>query len=100
MTTVILAVYILALVLGGLVGYLKAGSVISLIVAAVFAAVLAFCAWGPVPNGLRVAQVVQGALVVVFVIRFLKTRKTPKSTPAIVMLALTLLALVLELALA
>jgi len=97
MTTLILAVYLVLLVVGGVMGYLKAGSKVSLITSAVFAAALALCVWGSVPHGLRVAQVLQGVLVIVFAIRYVKTKKF---MPAGLMLAVTLLALALELMLA
>ena len=97
MTTLILAVYIVLLALGGVMGFVKAGSKVSLITAAVFAAALALCVWGPVPNGRRVAQVLQALLVIVFALRY---QKTKKFMPAGFMLAATVLALVLELALA
>ena len=97
MTTLILAVYIVFLLVGGVLGFLKAGSKVSLITAAVFAAALAFCAWGPVPYGLRIAIVLQAALAIVFAVRYWKTRKL---MPAGLMLAVTLLAVVLELVVA
>lgn len=94
MATYILAGYIVFLLLGGLMGYLKAGSKVSLLTALVSAAVLAVCGYGPVPRGDVLVAVVQGILVAVFVARFLKTRKF---LPAGLMVIVTVLALVLGL---
>lgn len=90
----ILWVYILFLVAGGLFGFFKAKSKISLITAAVAAALLALTA---IPrlldrgfaNGL--ADVIMAALLVVFAIRLSKTKKF---MPSGMMLVVTLAALV------
>lgn len=93
MTMLIFGVYIVLLLVGGLMGYLKAGSKVSLITATVFAAALALCVWGPIPSGLWVAQVLQIMLVIVFAVRWAKTKKF---MPAGLMLILTVLAVLLE----
>jgi uncharacterized membrane protein (UPF0136 family) len=94
MATYILAVYIVFLLLGGTMGYLKAGSKVSLITALVSAAALAVCGYGPVPRGALLVAIIQGVLAAVFVARFLKTRKF---MPAGLMVIVTVLALVLGL---
>jgi len=85
----VLWVYIVLLEIGGLIGFLKAKSPVSLVMSSVFAAALIPCALGiiaqrPVPLALI------GALLVVFVIRLTKTRKF---MPAGLMLVLSMAAL-------
>jgi uncharacterized membrane protein (UPF0136 family) len=84
----VLWVYIGLLIVGGLAGYLKAKSHISLYTSFVAAAILALCAFQIAPP--IVADVLMGLLIVVFGIRFLRTRKI---MPAGMMLLLTILAL-------
>jgi uncharacterized membrane protein (UPF0136 family) len=93
MTTLILSVYIVLLLVGGYLGFKKAGSRVSLITATVFAVALGVCAFAPIPNGLRIAEGLQVVLVLVFTTRYLKTKKF---MPAGLMLALTVVALVAE----
>lgn len=94
MMTLILTTYIVLLLVGGVMGFLKAGSKVSLITASVFAVALAVCVYAPVPSGLRIAQGLQGLLIVVFLMRYLKTKKF---MPSGLMLAVTVVALGLEL---
>jgi uncharacterized membrane protein (UPF0136 family) len=91
MTTsnVVLWVYIVLLVVGGLIGLIKAGSKVSLIMSVAFAVPLIFCAlhlislpWLP--------ALLLGLLLVVFAIRLAKTRKF---MPSGLMLSLTAAAL-------
>jgi uncharacterized membrane protein (UPF0136 family) len=88
----VLWIYIVLLVVGGLIGFFKAKSQISLIMSVSFAAALALCA-------LRVftykyfADILLAALLVVFAIRLTKTKKF---MPAGMMLIVTLAALVLR----
>lgn len=91
---VVLWVYIGLLIVGGLIGYFKAKSAVSLIMSAAFAAGLALCAGGIIP-GTAVAIALLGALVLVFVMRLVKTRKF---MPAGLMLALTAVTLALVVA--
>lgn len=91
--TTILIVYLVLLLVGGLMGFLKAGSRVSLITSVVFAAALAFCIWGGLAKGLTIAMILQGMLAVVFAIRLKKTRKF---MPSGLMLVVTVLALILE----
>ena len=92
----ILWIYIVLLVVGGLIGFFKAKSQVSLIMSVGFAAALAVCA----VNGLLDAKLARGladvlmiALLVVFAIRLAKTKKF---MPAGIMLLVTLAALVLR----
>ena len=92
MPDTVLWIYIALLLAGGLMGYLKAKSKVSLITSTVFAAVLTACAlhlitWRHLPD------VVMGLLLVVFGMRLAKTRKF---MPSGLMLGLTALALVLR----
>jgi len=92
----ILWIYIVLLVVGGLIGFFKGKSPVSLIMSVGFAAALALCAI----NGLldaklarTLADVLMVALLVVFAIRLAKTKKF---MPAGMMLIVTLAALVLR----
>jgi uncharacterized membrane protein (UPF0136 family) len=94
--TTILWVYIVLLFLGGLFGFLKAGSKPSLITSAVFAAVLALCNAGVIlqPRVADVfADVVLALLLVFFSARLAQKRKF---MPAGLMAVLTLVTLVLR----
>ena len=92
----VLWVYIVLLLVGGLIGFLKAGSKVSLISSSVFAAVLVLTA---VPGvferkfALGLSNVLLSALLVVFAIRLAKTKKF---MPSGMMLVLTILALALR----
>jgi uncharacterized membrane protein (UPF0136 family) len=76
-------------VIGGLIGFFKAKSKVSLIMSASFAAALSLCAAGIIFKD-YVADILLAALLVVFAIRLIKTKKL---MPAGVMLIITLLAL-------
>jgi uncharacterized membrane protein (UPF0136 family) len=88
----VLWIYIVLLVVGGLIGFLKAKSRVSLIMSVVFAALLTLCAAGIVFQ-YYVADILLAALLVVFGIRLTKTKKF---MPSGLMLILTLVALVLR----
>jgi uncharacterized membrane protein (UPF0136 family) len=89
MANTILWVYIVLLVIGGLMGFLKAGSKISLISSVVFAVLLALFVTGVWrwPIG---ADILLALLLVVFVMRYAKGKKF---MPAGLMIILTVLAL-------
>ena len=94
--TAILWIYIVLLLVGGMIGFLKAGSKVSLITSAVAAALLVLTALqGVLAPAFRrnLADVIMAALLVVFAIRLAKTRKF---MPSGLMLALTLAALALR----
>ena len=88
----ILWIYIILLVIGGLIGFLKAKSNVSLIMSVSFAALLALCAAGIVFQ-YYVADILLAALLVVFAMRLSKTKRF---MPAGMMLILTLAALALR----
>lgn len=88
----VLWIYIVLLVIGGLIGFFKAKSQVSLIMSVSFAALLALCAAGIVFQ-YYVADFLLAALLVVFAIRLTKTKKF---MPSGLMLILTLVALVLR----
>jgi uncharacterized membrane protein (UPF0136 family) len=90
--TLVLWIYIVLLVIGGLIGFLKAKSKVSLIMSVSFAALLSLCAAGIIFQ-YYVADILLAALLVVFAIRLTKTKKF---MPAGMMLILTLAALVLR----
>jgi uncharacterized membrane protein (UPF0136 family) len=71
----ILWVYIVLLLAGGLMGFIKAKSKISLVTSALFAVLLALCVTGVITRPLYAAEVLVGLLVIVFGIRFAKGRK-------------------------
>jgi uncharacterized membrane protein (UPF0136 family) len=92
----ILWVYIILLLVGGMIGFLKAGSKISLITSSVAAALLVLTTLSGVftYNFRRnMADVIMAALLVVFAIRLTKTKKF---MPSGMMLILTLAALALR----
>jgi uncharacterized membrane protein (UPF0136 family) len=90
----VLWVYIVLLVLGGVMGWVKAGSKISLITSTLFAVLLALCVLGII-RPFYVADVLVGLLVLVFGIRFVKTKKFMPSGLMIVLSAVVLAVLVL-----
>ena len=92
----VLWIYIVLLLIGGLVGFLKAGSKVSLITSAVAAAALILTAIpGLLGPGLArgAADAIMAALLVVFAIRLGKTRKF---MPSGLMFVVTGLALALR----
>ncbi len=92
----VLWIYIVLLLVGGLIGFLKAGSKISLITSAVSAAALIVTAIsGLLGPGLArgLADSIMAALLIVFAIRLTKTRKF---MPSGLMLVITIAALALR----
>jgi uncharacterized membrane protein (UPF0136 family) len=94
--TKVLWVYIVLLLIGGLIGFFKANSKVSLITSAIFAALLVLTA---VPGvfqpgfGRGLANVIMAVLLVVFAVRLAKTRKL---MPSGLMLFVTIAALALQ----
>lgn len=88
----ILWVYIILLFIGGLIGFLKAKSQVSLIMSVGFAIALSFCAAGIIFQP-YVADILLCALLVVFAVRLVKTQKF---MPAGLMMAVTIAALALH----
>jgi uncharacterized membrane protein (UPF0136 family) len=92
----VLWVYIVLLLVGGLIGFLKAGSKVSLVTSAVAAAALILTAIpGLLGSGLArgLADAIMAALLVVFAIRLGKTKKF---MPSGLMFVVTGLALALR----
>jgi uncharacterized membrane protein (UPF0136 family) len=92
----VLWIYIVLLLVGGLIGFYKANSKISLITSAVFAALLILTAVpGIFERGFAqgLTNTILTVLLVVFAIRLAKTRKF---MPSGLMLVLTILTLVLR----
>ncbi len=88
----ILWIYIILLVVGGLIGFLKGKSQISLVMSVCFAAALSLCAANIIFQP-YVADLLLAALLVVFAMRLVKTRKF---MPAGLMLVVTIAALALR----
>lgn len=95
-SNVVLWIYIILLLVGGLIGFLKAGSKVSLITSAVFAALLVLTT---IPRFLdanfaqTLASVIMAVLLVVFAVRLTKTKKF---MPSGLMLVTTAAALALR----
>jgi len=88
----VLWIYIILLVIGGLIGFLKAKSKVSLIMSVAFAAALSLCAAGIIFQP-YVADILLALLLVVFGMRLAKTKKI---MPSGMMLVITLAALALR----
>ncbi|MGD0614868.1 MAG: TMEM14 family protein [Verrucomicrobiota bacterium] len=88
----VLWIYIILLVIGGLFGFFKGKSRVSLIMSVVFAALLSLCAAGIVFQ-YYVADVLLAVLLVVFALRLAKTRKF---MPSGLMLVVTIVVLALR----
>jgi uncharacterized membrane protein (UPF0136 family) len=93
-SVIVLWVYIVLLLVGGLMGFLKAGSKISLITSAAFALPLALCALGIV-TPFYITDILVGLLALVFVVRFAKGRKFMPSGLMVVLSIIALAALLL-----
>ncbi len=92
MHNTVLWIYIVLLLVGGLIGFFKGKSQVSLIMSAAFAAGLILCALGLVFKD-YVADILLAALLVVFAMRLAKTKKF---MPAGIMLIATLVVLALR----
>ena len=92
----VLWIYIILLLIGGLVGFFKGRSKVSLITSAVFAAILVITVLPGVfqPAFARnLANVIMALLLVVFAVRLAKTKKF---VPSGIMLVVTVAALALQ----
>lgn len=84
---IVLWIYLVILVAGGIYGFVKAGSAVSLITSLVFGALLALAATG-VFGWIYAGDLILAILVVVFAFRFQKTRKfMPSGMLAIITIA-------------
>jgi uncharacterized membrane protein (UPF0136 family) len=90
-SVIVLWVYIVLLLAGGLMGFLKSGSKISLITSAAFAVPLALCAQAVIPM-YPIAPILLGLLVLMFALRYSKRRKF---MPTGLMAAVTTLVLII-----
>jgi uncharacterized membrane protein (UPF0136 family) len=88
----VLWIYIVLLLVGGLIGYFKAKSEVSLVMAVAFAAALSLCSAGIIFKD-YVADILLAALLVVFALRLVKTKKF---MPAGLMLVVTIATLALR----
>lgn len=93
--TLILWIYIVLLFVGGLIGFLKAGSKISLIMSACFAGILILCNVGLMRNQDVADDVSTGVLVFLLVFFAFRLTKSKKFMPSGLMAILTLATLVL-----
>ncbi|HEY3861178.1 MAG TPA: TMEM14 family protein [Verrucomicrobiae bacterium] len=91
---IILWVYIALLFAGGLMGFIKANSKISLITSSIFAALLALCALGII-KPFYIADILVGLLLVIFGMRFAKGKKFMPSGLMLALSAAMLAALLL-----
>jgi len=92
----ILWIYIILLLIGGVIGFLKAGSKVSLITSSIAAALLILATLPgvlTVASRRNLADVIMAVLLVVFAIRLAKTKKF---MPSGMLLVLTLAALALR----
>jgi uncharacterized membrane protein (UPF0136 family) len=87
----ILWVYIVLLVIGGIMGWVKAKSRVSLIMSVAFAAVLCLCA----AHVINVPHLVDILLVVLLVVFLIRLGKTKKFMPAGLMSLVTVITLAL-----
>jgi uncharacterized membrane protein (UPF0136 family) len=91
---IILWVYIVLLFAGGLMGFVKAKSAVSLVTSAIFALLLALCATGII-HPFYIAYILLGLLVVVFAMLLVKRRKFMPSGLMAMLSAAVLAALLL-----
>ena len=92
----VLWIYIVLLLVGGLIGFLKANSKVSLIMSSVFAALLILTAVKGILDAKfawNLANILMAALLVVFAMRLAKTKKF---MPSGMMLVVTIAALALR----
>jgi uncharacterized membrane protein (UPF0136 family) len=85
----VLWVYIVLLIAGGVMGFVKAGSKASLIASSIFAAILALCATGVI-NWAHAADVVLAFLLVFFGMKFAKGKKFMPSGMMCILTVVTL----------
>ena len=85
----VLWVYIGLLIGGGMAGYFKAGSKISLVMSLAFAVLLGLCNVGTI-TPFYVSYILIGLLLIVFLMRLVKTRKFMPSGLMVLLSAATL----------
>ena len=92
----VLWIYIVLLVVGGLIGFLKAGSKISLITSSVASAILIIASLPHLFEASTRQIVIETILAVLLVVFAIRLTKTKKFMPSGLMLVLTLACLVLR----
>ena len=90
---VVLWIYIVLLFVGGLMGFLKAKSQVSLFMSAGFAVALIITTVLQEPTARHLVNILMAALLIVFTVRLAKTKKF---MPAGMMLVITIAALALR----
>ena len=92
----ILWIYIVLLLIGGLIGFLKAKSKVSLIMSLAFAIILGFVAWDhPEPVfSVEWSWGILSFLALIFLLRLLKTRKFMPSGMMLLVTLITIVAMV------
>jgi uncharacterized membrane protein (UPF0136 family) len=93
--TIVYIIYALILIGGGFMGFVKAGSKASLIsgIGTGLVAAAAACLYGTAPKtGLIVGAVVSAAAGIVFVLRYVKTKKAMPAVPMMIVSDLVLIA--------
>ena len=91
----ILWIYIALLVVGGMIGFFKAKSKISLIMSLAFAAVLSLCATRVIPSEYS-PKLEDGLMALLLVVFGMRLAKTKKFMPSGLMLLITVAALILR----
>ena len=91
MAALVLWIYIILLLVGGLIGFLKAKSKISLYVSVLFAVALSLCATNILPLPIWCADILLAILLAVFAMRYFKTKKWMPAGMMLILTALTLL---------
>ncbi|MGZ4963203.1 MAG: TMEM14 family protein [Limisphaerales bacterium] len=91
MFTTVIWIYVALLIVGGLMGFIKGKSRISLITSTIFAAILALVALGKITPA-YIAEIVVAFVLVVFIARFIRTRKV---MPAGMMMVVSIIVLIL-----
>jgi len=91
--TTVLGIYIALLLVGGVMGYMKVGSKVSLVTSLIFALALAIFGFTGIAHGFQVVLALLAGLLVVFIVRFVKTKKF---MPAGLMVAVTGITLIVE----
>lgn len=91
MFNTVIWIYVALLVIGGLMGFIKGKSKISLITSTIFAVILALVALGKITPA-YIAEIVVGIVLVVFAARFMRTKKV---MPSGMMLVASIVVLIL-----
>lgn len=92
----VLWIYVVLLVVGGLIGFFKAKSKVSLYMSIGFAAALAVCAINGFLDAKLARNLADGLMVLLLVVFAMRLAKTKKFMPAGLMLIVTIAALALR----